>query len=288
MAEEVAEEVVSIRDIVGRFIAAAPSGELQFVLSDLRGLVNADEFDLEAELPALVAEHNFDVHKAVMVNGLAVPLHVAGQLSDGYLFDPRSSQAFEYDHVVGVVRNTRALEDGEAPAATEQERSSAQAACQQYAEANLEGGAAGAYSTESGVSIGLSGFKDNLSNFWSGRWCSTWDCAISGSSADVSGSIKLLVHYFENGNVQFEVAKQVSGSISWAAPEHFGAAVVEFISAQEKDVSEGVNRNFQQAEESFKSLRRKLPKTKQEFNWQGLSKHSLARELTAHTPTKTN
>ena len=41
---------------------------------------------------------------------------------------------------MGVVRNTRALEDGEAPAATEQERSSAQAACQQYAEANLEGG----------------------------------------------------------------------------------------------------------------------------------------------------
>ena len=44
----------------------------------------------------LCLRHNFDVHKAVMVNGLAVPLHVAGQLSDGYLFDPRSSQAFEY------------------------------------------------------------------------------------------------------------------------------------------------------------------------------------------------
>ncbi len=93
---------------------------------------------------------------------------------------------------------------------------------------------------------------------------------------------------------------------------------------------EGVQRNFQQvgqrglsarsisplcadkalqAEESFKGLRRKLPKTKQEFNWQvfaraacaralspaalmrvlqGLSRHSLARELTAHTPTKSN
>jgi hypothetical protein len=39
-----------------RFIAASPSGELQFVLSDLRGLVNQDEFDIHAELPALVAE----------------------------------------------------------------------------------------------------------------------------------------------------------------------------------------------------------------------------------------
>ena len=39
-----------------RFIAASPSGELQFVLSDLRALVNQDEFDLQAELPALVAE----------------------------------------------------------------------------------------------------------------------------------------------------------------------------------------------------------------------------------------
>ena len=97
------------------------------------------------------------MHKAVSTNGLLVPLHRAGQLSDGYLFDPRSLQAFEYaaaaacaclfscqckryDHVVGVVRNTRALEDGEAPAVTEQERRSAQQACQQYAEANLESG----------------------------------------------------------------------------------------------------------------------------------------------------
>lgn len=105
--------------------------------------------------------------------------------------------------------------------------------------------------------------------------------------------------------------------------------MLEFISSQEKEVVEGVQRNFQQvvrvvslsarsiallcadktlqAEESFKGLRRKLPKTKQEFNWQvlaraacalspaalmrvlqGLSRHSLARELTAHTPTKSN
>ena len=67
-------------------------------------------------------------------------------------------------------------------------------------------GAAGAYSTASGVSIGVSGFKDNLSNFWSGRWSSSWDCNISGGSADISGSMKVLVHYFENGNVQFEVS----------------------------------------------------------------------------------
>jgi hypothetical protein len=83
--------------------------------------------------------------------------------------------------------------------------------------------------------------------------------------------------------------KAVLPHVSWASPELFGAAVVEFISAQEKEVVEGVQRNFQQArpppvrppssatappdlqsqaEESFKGLRRKLPKTKQEFNWQ--------------------
>ena len=59
--------------------------------------------------------HNFAVHKTVTNNGLSVPLHSAGQvrffityrisamhfthvkqLSDGFLFDPRSCQAFEY------------------------------------------------------------------------------------------------------------------------------------------------------------------------------------------------
>ena len=74
------------------------------------------------------------MHKSVTVEGSSVPLHSAAQLADGYLLHPTSSQAFEYggggvavcacvpalthgcnryDHVVGVVRNTRALEHGE-------------------------------------------------------------------------------------------------------------------------------------------------------------------------------
>jgi hypothetical protein len=73
----------------------------------------------------------------------------------------------------------------------------------------------------------LSGFKDNLSNFWSGRWCSTWDCAISGSSADVSGSIKLLVHYFENGNVQFEVPPQKNKCRGRSANPEFKLKILE-------------------------------------------------------------
>ena len=170
-------------------------------------------------------------------------------------------------------------------------------------------GAAGAYSTESGVSIGVSGFKDNLSNFWSGRWCSTWDCAISGSSADVSGSIKLLVHYFENGNVQFEVPPQknkcrvpfclpfphpplppcrlqnkcpgpsrglrLSTSVlplwsSSARRRRMSARASTGTFSRCHAVRALVSRRLlpSQAEESFKSLRRKLPKTKQEFNWQ--------------------
>jgi hypothetical protein len=43
-----------------------------------------------------------------------------------------------------------------------------------------------------------------------------------------------------------QVLKQVSGAISWSSPDQFGPAVVEFICAQEKEVVDGVQRNFQQ------------------------------------------
>jgi hypothetical protein len=122
--------------------------EMQYRLGELQITPNEEN---------AAGRRHFAVHKAVTNNGLVVPLHAAAKLSDGYLFDPRSVQAFEYccsaakcvrrlmrwlryDHVVGVVRNTRALEDGEILAATEQERKSAQESCQQYAEANLDGG----------------------------------------------------------------------------------------------------------------------------------------------------
>ena len=47
-----------------------------------------------------------------------------------------------------------------------------------------------------------------------GRWRSIWTVLVSGSQAEVSGVLKVQVHYYEDGNVQLVSSKDVKEAIS--------------------------------------------------------------------------
>jgi capping protein alpha len=72
----------------------------------------------------------------------------------------------------------------------------------------------------------------NFKNFWGGEWLSAWQVDLSSNS--VAGSIKVHNHYFEQGNIQFNLAKEVpstnlGGSLT-------AKAVVDFIDKTETKV----------------------------------------------------
>jgi capping protein alpha len=49
----------------------------------------------------------------------------------------------------------------------------------------------------------------NFPNFWGGSWLSTY--YVDSTTNIMSGQIKLINHYFENGNVQYNILKKFDG-----------------------------------------------------------------------------
>jgi len=53
-----------------------------------------------------------------------------------------------------------------------------------------------------------------LSHYRNGRWRSFWTVTVSGGQAEVTGVLKVQVHYYEDGNVQLVTSKEVKEAIT--------------------------------------------------------------------------
>jgi hypothetical protein len=93
-----------------------------------------------------------------------------------------------------------------------------------------------------------------------GRWRSTY---LYNPSASLTGTIKVDVHYYEDGNVRLSTTKDLTlPTSSSTAPE-----IVRQIAQAEKQYQEELNRGFASLSEgAFKSLRRQLPVTRQKVS----------------------
>lgn len=86
---------------------------------------------------------------------------------------------------------------------------------------------------EHSIKVEISCHNLNFKNFWGGEWLSTWVFDLSSNSA--SGNIKVHNHYFEQGNIQFNLSKtipstQIKGGLT-------AKSVSDFISRSETTVS---------------------------------------------------
>jgi uncharacterized protein (DUF58 family) len=88
----------------------------------------------------------------------------------------------------------------------------------------------------------------------------------------LSGSIKVDVHYYEDGNVRMSTSKTVEVANASGAD-----AVVREIAKAENKFQEELNRAFVQlAEGSFKGLRRQLPVTRQRVEWEKIGGYRVS------------
>ena len=72
----------------------------------------------------------------------------------------------------------------------------------------------------------LSGQKTNLRNYWSGKWRSEWK--VLPGKTTIAGMVHVLIHYFEDGNVQMDTKKDLKATkISFKDPKSLGEAVVK-------------------------------------------------------------
>lgn len=108
-----------------------------------------------------------------------------------------------------------------------------------------------------------------LNAFWTGRWRSTW----SFDDNKLTGTISVNVHYYEDGNVQLATSKKVEVDTD-------ASAVSKHIASAEQEYQRALNIAYSDlSEQTFKSLRRALPLTKQKVDWDKISSYKLGVHL---------
>jgi capping protein (actin filament) muscle Z-line, alpha len=121
------------------------------------------------------------------------------------------------------------------------------------------------------IAILLVANKYSPNNFWNGRWRSSY--IFDPSASSLSGTVKVDVHYYEDGNVRLLTKKTVEASTSSSAS---GAEIVKAIAAAERKYQEELNRGFTNLSEgAFKSLRRQLPVTRQKIEWSKVTSYRI-------------
>ena len=97
------------------------------------------------------------------------------------------------------------------------------------------------------------------------------------SSGSLEGSVKVDVHYYEDGNVRLLTNKPISASVASGAT---GAGIAKEISAGERKYQEELNRSFTSLSEgAFKGLRRQLPVTRQKIEWDKVASYRVGQDI---------
>jgi F-actin capping protein alpha subunit len=111
-------------------------------------------------------------------------------------------------------------------------------------------------------------------SYRNGRWRSLY--IFDPSSGSLEGSIKVDVHYYEDGNVRLLTNKSSSASV----PSGAGSGIVKEISTNEKKYQEELNKGFTNLSEgAFKGLRRQLPVTRQKIEWDKVTSYRLGQDI---------
>jgi len=116
----------------------------------------------------------------------------------------------------------------------------------------------------------ISSAKFNPNNFWNGRWRSVWTCKVNpGSPVELSGRLRVNVHYYEDGNVQLttETPKTLTAT-GGNDPASVADAVAKAIDKCETDYHNKLEQSYNtMGDTTFKALRRVLPITRQKIDW---------------------
>jgi len=270
--------------IATKFMLNAPPGEFNEVVTDVRSLVN-DDVLLNRNALSTFRTYNTDQMIAVTIAGSEVKVLVTthGEIDQKHYLDPRSKQVFEFDHVMQTVGGVQPAGD-HLDNACESVRHAIDAAVTDYVTSFYPEGACAVYGKrEDGgtrITVCISAKKFNPKNYWNGRWRSVWTALLKSGSCELQGNIKVNVHYYEDGNVQlntkFDKQGKFDGGNDEAVAKNIAAAIMKSENEFQAALDEGYH---QMSEQSFKSLRRRLPVSGVKVNFEGIAQHKMNKEL---------
>jgi len=284
------EEIV---EIVTGFLLNSPPGEFMEVVTDIRGLLS-DESIINDTAPSTFREYNTDQMLQVPSPGgnHKVLITKFGEVSPGEYLDPRGNQVISFDHIRQEVTGSRPI-SGELDSGVEPFRAAFDDAVLRYVQEHYLNGTSTVYGKRDGrnniVTVCISSAKFNPNNFWNGRWRSVWTCKFgSGGPVEITGRLRVNVHYYEDGNVQLTTDTPKTLNVNGGNDaKSLADAVAKAIEKAEADYHSKLELSYNtMGDTTFKALRRVLPITRQKIDWTKIQNFKVGNEAASKTPKK--
>jgi len=265
------EELV---DIANNFLLSAPPGEFMEVVTDVRALLPKESLINES---AARTFREYNTEQMLQVdspgNQHKVLITKYGEVSDGEYLDPKGKQVIQFDHIKQEVTGKRGMQSGDTDNSLESLRAAFEKHSFEYVGQHYSHGTTTVYAKDGKIIICISSAKFNPHNFWNGRWRSVW----TYGDGELIGHFKIVVHYYEDGNVQLntdttqKVAQPDQGSADATA-----SAALKNIFKVEQAFQASVDTSYAtMGDTTFKALRRALPITRTRIDWAKIKNYKV-------------
>lgn len=256
--------------IVQHFMLSSPPGQFKDVSDDAKKLIPSGVLTEPLETGIARAYNNKNNKVVTTPSGATATLSAAGEVDATHYVDTSNGSVFAVNHITMECHDDQI--DSNMDASIELKRAALQASVDKYMkECYLDSNSAGCvYAKDGSLKVVITGEKTNLRNFWGGKWNSVWNVEWTVSTTTVTGDIKVHAHYFEDGNVQLQSAKNIEATAisDGAFTEAQADAIVTHIKNKENELNKNLDKMyFDLDQQTFKTIRRILPVTKLKMDW---------------------
>ena len=200
------------------------------------------------------------------------------EVAAGEFVQPSTGKVVSYDHVTGKVGATRDATEEEIGSDQADTRAAIQKAVEAYLKKAYQPGDSSCSVTthEGAIQVVISAEKiKHDGGCWSGRWKSEWNL----KDGNIDGTVTVMSHYYEEGNVQMHNLKDVA---STPIDSSDAEAVAKHIEKSEAALHKQFDKMYNtMTNTTFKELRRQLPITGMKFNWTNSGAATMRQVLTS-------